>query len=85
MAPSGMAPMSSWNVWPNGIECGRSRRGRPVEFSLLGWAGWAKARGFVCCGEGFIISPSGWGHHTQPALPQTPGPPFDDVPIPVSE
>lgn len=81
MAPSGMAPMSSWNVWPNGIECGRSRRGRPVEFSLLGWAGWAKARGFVCCGEGFIISPSGWGHHPAQPFRKPPARPLTTSPF----
>lgn len=39
MAPSGMAPMSSWNVWPNGIESGGADEGAPS--GSLCWAGLA--------------------------------------------
>lgn len=43
----------------------------PVELESSAGLGWAKARGFVCCGEGFIISPSG-GVSTPALLPANP-------------
>lgn len=86
MDPIRHGAMSSQNVWPNGIELREEPTRGPVEFlsAGLGLAGRKHAALFVAV-KGFIISPSGGVSTPSPALPQTPGPPFDDVPIPVSE
>lgn len=79
MDPIRHGAMSSWNVWPNGIECGRSRRGAPSSSSpLLGWAGRKHAGLFVAVkglSSRLLVGPA-----PQPFFPQPPGPPFDDVP-----